>query len=498
LLGTGPTYTIASFNCADKLTHVRNQTSEAYLNNHKTGQQKTTQQKRVSKRDTKSTEAPTDYDEDAYDDYIDTDYEYDTDGDNISTPEDINFDFTRQTEAPSSKSDFDDFGIYMCEARNAFPDGGQYEERSARRYIKINPIGPPILRVLSTPTSSSSLDEMISSIMAPESAKEAKNVEVPSSPGESISLTCLIEPLPEIQTVVWLKDNGKIIPNSKYSIQESHRSGTVSVAASDTAEQPDKKLKLSKNNFRIKYENLTLMDPTLNASDSSTQQQQQRALDGLDGLRTTRSDGGLMRSVLYIKNVREQDFGVYKCKSTNAYGSRVGSILVRERNLLDKINLKSYSVFVSAVSGMVLALALLIVMFMCLVSRRTRAACCCFYASCCADYTDRIAKEKELLSQNSNCEQHSDKTINEWLASSKLSNDTGTSSSLLNNNGNNTSTNTAATLLLTGIEHSCVNMHNSLARNAKASLRLMTHTPIQMRRDLTGMKIDRLVVYILN
>ncbi len=419
---------------------------------------------------------------------METDYEYENEGDNFHTQEDINVDFTR-TETPLFKAEFDDFGIYMCEAKNIFPDESHYEERSARRFIKINPVGPPILRVLSAPSSSFNLDEIISSIMVPGSENDAKYVELPSSPGESISLTCLIEPLPDVQTIVWLKDNGKIIPNSKYTIHDSRRSGTFSVAANEPSEQLDKRREILKNNYRIKYENLTLIDSRLNSSDTTTQQQREALeslVESLNGVQTTRSDAGLMRSVLYIKNVREQDFGMYKCKSSNAYGSRVGLILVREKTLLDKMNLNSYSVFLSVVSGMIFVLAVLLVLFMCLVSKRVRAACCCFCFSSCADYTDRIAKEKELLSQNSNCEQHSDKTINEWLASSKLSNETGTSSLLLNNNGNNTSTNTAATLLLNGLDNSCINMNNSLTKKAKTSLRLMTHTPIQLRRDLIG------------
>ena len=86
------------------------------------------------------------------------------------------------------------------------------------------------------------------------------------------------------------------------------------------------------------------------------------------------------------------------------------------------------------------------------------------------------------MSQNSNCEQHSDKTINEWLASSKLSNDTGTSS-LINVVNNSSSTATAATLL----NSSCMNLHltNTLSKSAKSN-RLQMNTPNQLRLELAG------------
>jgi hypothetical protein len=109
----------------------------------------------------------------------------------------------------------------------------------------------------------------------------------------------------------------------------------------------------------------------------------------------------------------------------------------------------------------------------------------------------------ELLSQNLNCEQNSDKTINDWLASSKLSNDgTGATGSLMNaigvsnanSSGNNTSTTTATSITINHMDPSNGNMlachmdsssstssePSSSSDNSKSSqLYLTTNTPPQ-------------------
>lgn len=75
-----------------------------------------------------------------------------------------------------------DFGVYICEARNRLdsssssPTTGdspqytytslfyQYDSSVVRRYIKLNPIGPPILKAMQT-ASQISLDDMITLMM---------------------------------------------------------------------------------------------------------------------------------------------------------------------------------------------------------------------------------------------------------------------------------------------------------------------------------------------
>ena len=88
-------------------------------------------------------------------------------------------------------------------------------------------------------------------------------------------------------------------------------------------------------NFKIKYENLT--DSSRDGEDFGG-----RATTSTtpDGVLITNVDVGVMRSILYIKSVRRQDLGVYKCKASNAFGSRTGSLLLREKTLMGSLKLK--------------------------------------------------------------------------------------------------------------------------------------------------------------
>ena len=83
--------------------------------------------------------------------------------------------------------------------------------------------------------------------MTPEAPADGKMAEAVSSLGESVALTCLIEPLPSIQTIAWVNDNGRILPNSKYSVFET-------LQRVDSESESKKKPK----NFRVQYENLTV------------------------------------------------------------------------------------------------------------------------------------------------------------------------------------------------------------------------------------------------
>lgn len=124
----------------------------------------------------------------------------------------------------------------------------------------------------------------------------------------------------------------------------------------------------------------------------------------------------------------------------------------------------------------------------CLVSGRARRSLCCCCCCCCFRCAKKILKDKDLLAQN--CEQNSDKSINEWLVSSKLSNDTATGS-LINSgatNNNNISTTTAMTLLNNNDLNDHINMNtlmNTLTNQIKSNKMLLS-TPSHLRLDLNA------------
>ena len=189
----------------------------------------------------------TTYDEDDdNDDYVEEeDYsDYENQSEN-----DINFDFVHRAEKSKQSTDLDDFGIYICEASNVFDLENSFEKRASKRYIKVNANGAPILRIAAQKTASSSqlAADSVSTVMTPEAPADGKMAEAVSSLGESVALTCLIEPLPSIQTIAWVNDNGRILPNSKYSVFET-------LQRVDSESESKKKPK----NFRVQYENLTV------------------------------------------------------------------------------------------------------------------------------------------------------------------------------------------------------------------------------------------------
>lgn len=469
LIGTGPTYTVASFNCANKLA---NQTRR--FNGSKKKAAGVIKKRSAVLADSElTTEKGGDasaYDEDyAYDD----DY-MDYEGQAHVLADNINFDFSHRAERAKqpSEHELDDFGVYVCEASNMFALEHGHEKRVSKRYIKINPVGPPILRILPQQTSQQQPSERdLSTVMVPEGEVAAVG-EAATSLGDSVALTCLIEPLPTVQTIVWINEHGKILPNSKYSVFESVQGSDFGF---DTTEDNDSKKQ--PRNLSVQYENLTEQ--------------------GSSEARAAKTDAGVMKSVLYIKNVRPQDLGVYRCVASNGEGSSASAVLLRQATFLDRIDMNDSLVFTATLSAILAICVLLLLTCLCVVSRRAREACCCY---CCllGGYSlgHRRHNEKELLSHNSNCtEQHSDKTINDWLASSKLSNDT-TGSSLINvaAPGNNSSTITAASLLK-GLGHEqggCLgNLHNTLSKASRgqsttAARCHILSTPLQLRRDLAN------------
>ena len=113
-----------------------------------------------------------------------------------------------------------------------------------------------------------------------------------------------------------------------------------------TVETPVTSSASSKNkvarNFRVKYENLNSNSGKVLAnseelsdnSNSNAGGYSVSLLTSVNGVTASTDLNGIMRSVLYIKSVRKQDLGVYKCKSSNSYGSRTALILLRESTLM--------------------------------------------------------------------------------------------------------------------------------------------------------------------
>lgn len=375
LIGTGPTYSIASFNCANLLDNVRNRTRmTSQKSSYKASSSSREKPYKINRRFER--EKPADQNAKTNQELIVNDDSYPEDVEYVEKQTSSNdyepdyyYDYDESIGENGATNDFDtekqegitgessDFGVYICEARNRFESSSSliynYDNQVVRRYIKLNPVGPPILRVMPSSVNSLSLDETMT-LMMKISASEMSNapsvksaiplIEVATSIGSSVTLTCLIEPLPRLESTLWIKDNGKIIPNSRYSINDNE-------AGKKTEEDDVADLKVSvggkvkqMRNFRVKNENLTVFGKTL--ADDGLQDDSDfltnngigskfGRFDNMQGIITT--DGhsvGLMRSLLLIKNIRKQDFGIYKCKSSNGYGSRMALILVREKTLM--------------------------------------------------------------------------------------------------------------------------------------------------------------------
>lgn len=479
LIGTGPTYTIASFNCANLLTNLKNKTNEQKTNEKHINsssndlfKSRLNNKIQINKRVINSTDDKIKVKENNQinnqeeDDNVDNDYlEY------TNEYNDDNTDYNQDQEGSyqTSFNDYNDFGIYLCEASNSLTNNDNSNQIS-RRYIKLNPNGTPILKAISSSNIAGSInsDEVVSELMK---SSDSNQVEVAANIGSSISLTCIIEPLPQFDTIVWMNENDKVLSNSKYSINDDNNNNnnldeTNIQINTQTTQLQSNKAKFYKN-FKFKYENLTLYN-SKSASELNYDDYEQYS---------TQNDISLMRGVLFIKNLREQDLGVYKCKATNSYGSRTVSILLREKTFMDKLNLNNHLFLIISTSGILFIFIIIILLFVCLVSGRVRRALCCCLCCCCFKYAKKMLKDKDLLTQNLNCEQNSDKSINEWLVSSKLSNDTA-NGSLVNSgvtNNNNISTTTAISSSLNNAD-----LLNTLKMNKKIS------TPNRLRLELNG------------
>lgn len=272
-------------------------------------------------------------------------------------------------EQKQSDHDQNDFGVYICQATNQLSS-----EASANRFIKINPTGPPVGKVFSS-NQNLSPEEHISLMMQSDlSSKQHESIsELAISIGSSVSLICLIEPLPRLDTLVWIKDNGKIIPNSQFSVQNTTLNKTIS------------------KNFRIKYENVTVSQKMLNIELDEDIEEDNLITQNKNVQSTDSKPLSLLKSVLHIKNIRKQDFGTYKCKSSNSHGTRLSMVLLREKTLLDKLSLDNYILFIMFISLSVLGLVGFILFITCL------------FTYC--------AKKRNSF--------ESDKKINDWLSLSQ-------------------------------------------------------------------------------
>ena len=227
----------------------------------------------------------------------------------------------------------------MCEASN---DASRTQDQVSRRYIKVNPNGAPVLGVLPT-TSLSSLtnDQIMSAATHPHFDQQMSMVELPVTIGSSVSLTCLVEPMPSLQRIEWLRENGKIIPESKYEpisteYEINHRNVETTSQESSLVKTKNAR---SLRNFKVKYES-TDDESVSNLNGELSEPLDQPVVSTSNYLVTSNGvlpasdSSGPIRSVLSLKHIRNQDLGVYKCKSTNSYGSRTALILLREKTLI--------------------------------------------------------------------------------------------------------------------------------------------------------------------
>ncbi len=396
-IGIGPTYTIASFNCDTKLADVKNRTikfdrgqikpknntgliSRSETNNGTrrlrgardkpskldsidSGSEKLGNQESKSAIFRNSEQDDTPIDGDLYDEYYHYEDEYDPNEASNSEDSEDSLNFIDSKNKPNMLNRHagfqnNDFGVYMCEARNNvhsssrmaesvyFSHNSNENNQIQRRYIKLNPIGPPVSHPIpaSINTYTSITDDTVNYLMknsltdayttiSQDNENRLPMIEIPSAEGSSVTFTCLVEPLPSVEQIVWLRENGKIIPNSKFSIDSNLRLKSTTEATN---------IKQTRN-IKIKNENFTLLntkpDFYESISDSEEFPSQSGELNAdlmaTNGVRSVDGNSiNLMRSMLFIKSIRNEDFGVYKCKTINSYGSRTIMFLLREKTIM--------------------------------------------------------------------------------------------------------------------------------------------------------------------
>jgi hypothetical protein len=94
---------------------------------------------------------------------------------------------------------------------------------------------------------------------------------------------------------------------------------------------------------------------------------------------------------------------------------------------------------------------------------------------------------KELLEKNLHCELNSDKVINEWLASSKLSNDTATTTTTTRNgsmiNGTATATANSSSRSKAAAPPTSCNHHSNYSKNHNTSHQYIPNSPINSKTN---------------
>lgn len=200
-----------------------------------------------------------------------------------------------------------------------------------------------------------------------------------SSVGASVSLTCLVEPVPRLDKVVWTKgsNNRKIVPNSEYTVYQASRDSSAELTIEEQQQQQqtqnhggnNNNKKNSNNNIKVKFESLMLHGGKLDDYSTSEDTMMMSSVvnygtksgsgggswdddgDLIEGVTSTDELGKsatMLKSVLTIRHVRKQDFGVYRCKASNVYGSRRVVIVLREKSLMgEELSLFSCFLFLS-------------------------------------------------------------------------------------------------------------------------------------------------------
>jgi hypothetical protein len=336
IIGTGPTFTIASFNCGKVLEMSRKRLNLTF------------KKQDHSSNDNKF--KPNELD----------DYEVEP--------------FDAESEKMIINDDFNnDFGLYVCVASNT-PITNDYSSKieQSRRFIKLNPMGAPIIRLFS----SNSEKEIHSSI------HHHRESEVAADIGSSVQLTCLIDPLPEFNSVIWLRGNGQIIPNSKFQIvtekrptDESAKQHRLTIRTEQTKRPYDLNIEYidSKTNLKVKHGNSSLSNGDRPAK------KDEKKVDSI-------------KSTLFIRNIKRDDLGIYKCQSTNSYGSRTSSILLREKGIIERLNLTSFMVSTLIITSLIVIFIIIIILLTCLLSKRARK-----YLCCCCCYCFGMLKPKNII-----------------------------------------------------------------------------------------------------
>ena len=323
-MGSGPTYTIAWFNCGRALDNLKSATAATAA---------------TAAANRSKTETQTYFDDD--DEGSDTPASAATDDDDDDDNDDADM-------------DYNDFGIYVCKAINSnlrTEDMETDAESETQRYIKINPSGAPVPRSVQAPASSLSssmssssltslsFEEIANRLMVLDetmtSVYDAQEVYVAASLGSTLTLSCIMEPMPRYDNLIWLKDNELIVlgggggssGDRHSSLRIKHDNVTKALREEATT-----------------YLTATSGSASLvgNGGDVRHHQRQhhhhhQDVSISQRGATLVNDVSSLVRTVLIIRDVKPADLGVYKCRSSNAHGARSVTFVVRETNVFGAV-----------------------------------------------------------------------------------------------------------------------------------------------------------------